>query len=99
MLKDLALTRVSEAQSDGAVRANNLEEHREHREGILVGIRQSMALHDGYNKHTQEHIPQVEGQLSPQMLANVTWILRIVRPIISRKDAQRFLFIDVRPTH
>ena len=69
--------RVAERETDSAICRDDFEEYREEIESYLIWVLNAISFRDGDNEETQEDVPQVKGQLTTQMGADVGWFFVI----------------------
>lgn len=87
---------VAETETDGSVGGDDLEEHGEEGEGVVVCVLEPAAFDDGNEEEAQKDEPQIEGELASQMVAEVA---RLCFVIFISPDAEGLLFVDVGLAH
>lgn len=93
---------VAQGQADRTVCRDDFEQDGEQRECVLVRVFQTPPFHDGDDEEPQEHVPQVETQLLPQVCSNVAGLPGVFRVFILLGrgiDTETLLFVDVGPAH
>lgn len=89
---------IPHAEAHSAVRRDDLEEHAEQRERVVVCVFQAGTLDDGDEEEAEEDVPQIERELAPQMGADVAGgrvVVRVVGGGAMAPDAEGLFFVDV----
>lgn len=91
---------VAHGEADGAVGRDDLEQDREHGEGVVVGVLQPATLGQRDDEEAEEDVPQVEAQLPPEMGADIAGLLFVFFLFLFRAvNAEALLFVDVGASH